>query len=213
MTRSHIAYDAIKRGGDIAVSAVALVLLSPVLAAVALLVRSNLGSPVIFRQQRPGKDGRLFTLYKFRTMREAQPGTDSASDGARLTSFGRALRATSLDELPEFLNVLKGDMSVVGPRPLLPEYLHRYNQAQARRHEVRPGITGWAQVHGRNAVGWDDRLAMDVWYVDNRSLALDVRILLKSVATVLSRRGVTAPDAATMPPFEGDSPTPDAEED
>lgn len=217
MKREHKAYDAIKRAGDVLSSALALAVLSPLLAVLALLVRLRLGSPVLFRQRRPGRDGRLFTLYKFRTMRQAAPGgsalADVASDEERLTPFGRALRASSLDELPGLVNVLKGDMSLVGPRPLLPEYLDRYNQVQARRHEVRPGMTGWAQVHGRNALAWDDRFKMDVWYVDHRSLALDLRILLMSVAAVLSRRDVIGPGAEPMPPFEGDAPTPTAEED
>jgi lipopolysaccharide/colanic/teichoic acid biosynthesis glycosyltransferase len=222
--RSHTAYDLLKRIADVVVSAVALVVLSPVFAVVALLVRIKLGSPVIFRQQRPGKDGRLFTLYKFRTMLDAAPNASVpatagaapgpvaadaavATDGARLTPFGRGLRSTSLDELPELVNVLKGDMSIVGPRPLLPEYLDRYNSEQARRHEVRPGITGWAQVNGRNAVSWDERFKMDVWYVDHRSFALDARILFMTVAAVLSREGVSAPGAETMRPFEGDAGT------
>jgi len=208
---SHRVHDAVKRIADVAASAVALVVLSPVFAVVALAVRLALGSPVIFRQQRPGKDGRIFTLYKFRTMRDAAPGSTGvetvASDAARLTPFGRRLRATSLDELPGLVNVLKGDMSVVGPRPLLPEYLDRYNEEQARRHEVRPGITGWAQVNGRNAVSWDERFKMDVWYVDHRSFALDARILLRSVSAIVSREGVSAPGGETMRPFEGDRTT------
>jgi lipopolysaccharide/colanic/teichoic acid biosynthesis glycosyltransferase len=182
-----------------------------VLLVVAILVRLKLGSPVIFRQQRPGKSGRLFTNYKFRTMRGTSVADDSvaavATDAERLTPFGRTLRSTSLDELPELWNVLRGDMSVVGPRPLLPEYLPRYNEEQARRHEVRPGITGWAQVNGRNAVSWTDRFAMDVWYVDRRSFALDARIVLKTVSAVFSREGVSDANTATMTPFD-----PEAEE-
>lgn len=211
MKRSHTAYDFVKRAADIAVSAVSLVVLSPVFAVVALLVRVSLGPPVIFRQARPGKNGRIFTLYKFRTMRDAAPGTTGveavASDAERLTPFGRGLRSTSLDELPQLFNVLKGDMSFVGPRPLLPEYLDRYNEKQARRHEVRPGITGWALVNGRNALSWDERFAMDVWYVDHRSFALDARILLRTVWSVVSREGVSAPGMDTMAPFEGDPGT------
>lgn len=206
---SHTVYDLVKRAVDLLVAAVALVVLSPVFAVVALLVRLNLGSPVIFAQRRPGKGARIFTLYKFRTMREAAEGVTGvdavASDAERSTPFGRLLRSTSLDELPQLVNVLKGDMSFVGPRPLLPEYLDRYNETQARRHEVRPGLTGWALVNGRNAVSWDDRFEMDVWYVDHRSLALDARILLRTVWSVVSREGITAPGAETMPPFEGDS--------
>jgi len=208
--RSHTVYDLLKRVADLIVSAIALVVLSPVLAVVAVLVRTKLGSPVIFRQQRPGKNGRIFTLYKFRTMRDAVPGITGAhavaSDAERLTAFGRRLRSTSLDELPELANVFKGDMSIVGPRPLLPEYLDRYNSEQARRHEVRPGITGWAQVNGRNAVSWDERFKMDVWYVDHRSFALDARILFRTIAAVVSREGVSAAGVDTMEPFQGATP-------
>ncbi len=215
MKRSHRAYDSVKRLLDVVVAAVLLVVLSPVLLVVALLVRVRLGSPVLFRQQRPGKDGKLFTLYKFRTMKppSAAPGREVpgesqgdaeavSTDAERLTRFGRALRATSLDELPELWNVLLGQMSIVGPRPLLVEYLERYNKEQARRHEVRPGITGWAQVNGRNAVDWDERLAMDVWYVDNRSLLLDLKILLMTVSTIVKREGVSAEGQATVEPFD-----------
>jgi len=209
--RSHRVYDAVKRVADVVVAALLLVVLSPVILVVAVLVRATLGSPVIFRQLRPGKDGRIFALYKFRTMRDATPGTTGveavASDPERLTPLGRALRAPSLDELPQLLNVLRGDMSIVGPRPLLPEYLDRYNEEQARRHEVRPGITGWAQANGRNAVSWDDRFKMDVWYVDHRSLTLDTRIVFKTISTIASSRGVSAPDFETMRPFQGDAGT------
>lgn len=199
----HQAYDTLKRALDLLVSAALLLVLSPILVAVALSVRIALGSPVIFRQQRPGLGGGLFTLYKFRTMRDA-PASDVdavSTDAERLTRFGRFLRASSLDELPELWNVLKGEMSLVGPRPLLVAYLGRYNTEQARRHEVRPGITGWAQVNGRNAVDWDKRLAMDVWYVDNRSLALDLRILAMTVVAVVSQRDVTGEGEATVSPF------------
>ncbi len=205
MKRSHRAFDVVKRVGDIVVSALALVLLSPLLALIAIGVLITIGSPVLFRQERPGKGGRIFTIYKFRTMRDAQGATGAAAvdtDAERLTAFGRLLRASSLDELPELVNVLKGDMSIVGPRPLLPEYLPRYNERQARRHEVRPGITGWAQVHGRNALSWEERFEMDVEYVDNRSLGLDLRILAMTVSTVFSRKGVSAEGHATMPPFD-----------
>lgn len=206
MKRSHRIYDALKRVLDLASSAVLLVILSPALAVTAVIVRVKLGSPVLFTQQRPGRDGRLFTIYKFRSMTSA-PGDAAAvdavaTDAERLTPFGRALRSTSLDELPELVNVLLGQMSVVGPRPWLPEYLGRYNERQARRHEVRPGITGWAQVHGRNALPWADRLEMDVWYVDHRSFALDARILGMTVAAVLGRRSVSADDHATSRPFD-----------
>lgn len=208
MKRSHRVYDTLKRTSDVIVAAVALVVLSPVLLLVALVVRTNLGSPVLFRQTRPGLGGRPFTLYKFRSMRTADPSpaqTDVgsvATDADRLTRTGRLLRASSLDELPELWNVLKGDMSIVGPRPLLMEYLERYNATQARRHEVRPGITGWAQVNGRNAVGWEERFEMDVHYVDHRSFLLDARILFMTVATVLSASGVSAQGHATMEPFD-----------
>jgi len=209
--RSHRVYDAAKRVLDVVGSAVLLVVLSPVLLVVAVLVRRGLGSPVIFRQPRPGRRGRLFTVYKFRTMSHAVEGLTGAgavaSDAERLTPLGRRLRSSSLDELPELYNVLKGDMSIVGPRPLLPEYLDRYNEEQARRHEVRPGITGWAQVNGRNAVSWDERFKMDVYYVDHRSFVLDTRILFRTVAAVVSRKGVSAPDSETMQPFEGDRKT------
>jgi lipopolysaccharide/colanic/teichoic acid biosynthesis glycosyltransferase len=205
--RSHTVYDLLKRVADVVVATVSLVVLSPVFAVVALLVRMNLGSPVIFRQRRPGRNSRIFTLYKFRTMRDAPPGIAGvqavASDAERLTPFGLWLRSTSIDELPELINVLRGDMSVVGPRPLLPEYLDRYNEQQSRRHEVRPGITGWAQVNGRNAVPWDERFKMDVWYVDHRSLALDARILLRSFSALTSGEGVSGEDSDTMQPFAG----------
>jgi sugar transferase EpsL len=205
--RSHTVFDATKRLVDLVVSAVALVVLSPVLLVVAILVRAKLGSPVIFRQQRPGKGGRLFTVYKFRTMRDPAPGSTGAdavtTDAERLTPFGRTLRSTSLDELPELANVFLGQMSIVGPRPLLPEYLDRYNEEQARRHEVRPGITGWAQVNGRNALSWDERFKLDVYYVDHRSFAFDARILFKTISAVVSRQGVSAPGSETMQPFQG----------
>lgn len=197
------AYDLLKRVLDVLVSALLLLVLSPVLLGTALAVRVALGSPALFRQQRPGLGGTLFTLYKFRSMRDAA-ATDVAavvSDAERLSPFGRFLRASSLDELPELWNVLRGDMSLVGPRPLLVAYLERYNAEQARRHDVRPGITGWAQVNGRNALDWETRLALDVWYVDNRSLALDLKILAKTVTAVLSRRGVSADGEATVAPF------------
>lgn len=176
----------------------------PVLVIVAWLVRWRLGSPILFCQDRPGKDGKLFRLMKFRTMTDAR-GLDGVllPDADRLTPFGKWLRASSLDELPELLNILKGEMSLVGPRPLLPQYLPLYTAEQARRHEVRPGITGWAQVHGRNTVDWPERFAMDVWYVDHRSLWLDVRILWKTVWKVLRRDGISAEGEATMPYFEG----------
>lgn len=206
MKHSHRAYDAVKRAGDLLVAALLLVVLSPILAVVALIVRVRLGAPVLFMQQRPGRNGRPFTMVKFRSMAEAPHGASDteavATDAARLTRFGRFLRASSLDELPSLVNVLVGQMSLVGPRPLLVEYLDRYTPEQARRHEVRPGITGWAQVHGRNAVPWEERLTMDVWYVDNRSLPLDLRILGMTFAGVIRRTGVSAGNHATMEPFD-----------
>ncbi|MGP9820430.1 sugar transferase [Salinarimonas sp. NSM] len=193
-----------KRALDVILAGTALILLAPVIAVVAVLVRRKLGSPVLFVQERPGLGGRPFRMLKFRTMRDALDASGAPlPDAERLTGFGRALRATSLDELPELWNVLKGDMSLVGPRPLLMEYLPLYTPEQARRHEVRPGLTGWAQVNGRNAVGWEERFAMDVWYVDNASLALDLKILLMTVRKVLVREGISAQGEATMGKFRG----------
>ncbi|OIN98799.1 MAG: hypothetical protein AUJ49_12690 [Desulfovibrionaceae bacterium CG1_02_65_16] len=187
-----------KRVFDLALTLPGFVVLSPLMLVTALCVRLALGPGVLFRQRRPGLHGRPFTMLKFRTMRNGpQP------DAERLTPFGRFLRAASLDELPELFNVLAGDMSLVGPRPLLMQYLPRYAKEQARRHEVLPGITGWAQVNGRNASTWEERFALDVWYVDNRSLALDARILARTVAAVLRRKGINAPGSATMPEFLG----------
>lgn len=194
----------LKRAFDILVAGFLLVALSPVLVILGLMVRVRLGSPVLFTQNRPGRAGQLFLLYKFRTMTEVKDASGSmASDSERMTAFGAFLRATSADELPELWNVLKGDMSLVGPRPLLVEYLHRYSSEQARRHEVRPGITGLAQVSGRNDLTWEHRLALDVWYVDNQSLWLDFKILWVSVWKVLLREGVSSPGHVTMPEFTG----------
>ncbi|WP_274572451.1 sugar transferase [Neisseria leonii] len=193
-----------KRLTDIAVSATALVLLAPLFAVLAWQIRRRLGAPVLFRQLRPGLHGRLFTLYKFRTMRdETYADGRPLSDAERLTPFGRRLRASSLDELPELWNVLKGDMSLVGPRPLLPEYLPLYSPEQARRHLMRPGITGWAQVNGRNALSWPQKFRLDVWYIDHFSYRLDLKILLLTVKTVWRRDGISAEGNATMPPFTG----------
>jgi lipopolysaccharide/colanic/teichoic acid biosynthesis glycosyltransferase len=196
----------VKRALDVMVSLVGLIVLSPILLLVALLVRLLLGTPVIFAQDRPGLGGRIFRLYKFRTMTDAR-GADGAllPDSDRLTSFGRFLRSASVDELPELWNVLKGDMSLVGPRPLLGEYLDRYTPRQARRHEVRPGITGLAQVSGRNELSWDERFELDVWYVDNRSLWLDMKILTMTVWKVIRREGISSHGHATMPVFESGS--------
>lgn len=196
-----------KRCFDILVSAAGVILLSPVLAILAVLVRFSLGSPVLFRQVRPGLHGRPFTMVKFRTMRDAIDAHGRAlPDAERLTRFGSFLRSTSLDELPELWNVLKGDMSLVGPRPLLMEYLPLYSPEQARRHEVRPGITGWAQVNGRNALSWDEKFVMDVWYVDHQSFWLDMRILLMTVISVFRRDGISQPGHATMEVFRGSRP-------
>lgn len=199
------AYDVVKRGLDVLVAAAALILLSPVIVATAILVAANLGRPVLFTQPRPGRHGRIFTLYKFRSMRAVEPARGRVSDADRLTPFGARLRATSLDELPSLWNVLRGDMSIVGPRPLLIEYLERYTPEQARRHEVRPGITGLAQVTGRNAVTWEERFAQDVRYVDRRSVGLDLRIVVATVGAVWRREGITAEGHATMAKFGGDA--------
>lgn len=189
---------------DILVAGVLLVLLSPMLLVIALLIRWQMGAPVFFRQVRPGLQGAPFEMIKFRTMRDAVDGQGNPlPDAERLTRLGRFLRATSLDELPELWNVLKGDMSLVGPRPLLMEYLPLYTPEQARRHEVRPGITGWAQVNGRNAISWEEKFALDVWYVDNHSLWLDLKILWLTLLKVLRREGISAAGEATMPKFTG----------
>ena len=184
---------------DLLIAGLAAVVLSPVFALIAVVVRWRLGRPFLFGHERAGRNGAPFTLRKFRTMSDDR-GPDGAllADEARLTGFGRRLRASSLDELPELWNVIRGEMALVGPRPLPTSYLDRYTPEEARRHEVRPGITGWAQVNGRNAVSWEERLAMDVWYVDNKSLRLDIKILLLTVRAVLSRHGVSAEGHATM---------------
>lgn len=193
-----------KRLIDILVSSFAVVLLSPVIASVALLVRWRLGSPVIFRQVRPGKEAKPFEMLKFRTMTDARR-LDGAllSDAERLTPFGRFLRSTSLDELPELWNVLRGEMSLVGPRPLLMEYLPLYSTEQARRHEVPPGLTGWAQINGRNAISWPEKFALDVWYVENQSVWLDIKILFLTVVKVIRRDGVTSEQSVSVERFMG----------
>ena len=207
VARQRHGSDRARRVIDILASGIGLTVLSPVLALTALLVRLRLGGPVLFRQQRPGRYGRPFTMYKFRTMLES---TDAQGrflpDAERLTPFGRLLRSSSLDELPELYNVLRGDMSLVGPRPLLMEYLAHYSPEQARRHDVRPGITGWAQVNGRNAISWEQKFALDVWYVDHRSLSLDLNILWMTLRKVLIRDGISAAGEATMPKFQGSPP-------
>lgn len=198
-------YDAIKRGLDIVGASAGLVLLSPVIGVIALLVRAKLGAPVLFTQNRPGLNGQIFTIYKFRSMRDVDEATGLIEDADRLTTFGKALRSTSLDELPSLVNVLKGDMSIVGPRPLLVEYLGYYSAEQARRHEVRPGITGHAQVSGRNSISWDEKFNLDVDYVDSRSFIIDLKIVLMTISTVLTRRGINHVDHVTMTKF-GDNP-------
>lgn len=206
-----MAHGPVKRAIDIIATTLGLVILSPLLLVLALLVAARLGTPVLFVQDRPGLGGRIFRLHKFRTMTNARGADEQLlSDAERLTPFGRFLRSTSLDELPELWNVLKGDMSLVGPRPLLVEYLERYTPEQARRHEVRPGITGLAQVSGRNELSWDERFAMDVWYVDNHTVMLDLKILAMTIWKVLRRTGVSSPGHATMPVFTG-SPGEDGE--
>jgi len=198
--------QAIKRVVDIVGASVGIILLAPVMLAVALLVLLTMGRPVLFRQQRPGLRGKPFTLYKFRTMRDARTASgELLPDDLRLTTFGKWLRSTSLDELPELFNVLKGEMSLVGPRPLLMEYLPRYSPEQARRHEVKPGITGWAQVNGRNALTWEEKFRMDVWYVDHWNLWLDMKIVLLTIWKVLKREGINAEGCATMPVFTGNT--------
>lgn len=195
-----------KRLFDIVVAFTALVLLSPLMLLVALAIRVKLGSPVLFVQERPGLGGRIFRLVKFRTMLDSRDAEGRPlADAERLTPFGQMLRSTSLDELPELWNVLKGEMSLVGPRPLLVQYLPLYSPFQARRHEVRPGITGWAQVSGRNALTWPEKFALDVWYVDNLSFAVDMKILWRTVSSVLSRHGISAEGEATMTFFKGES--------
>ena len=193
-----------KRATDIFLALCAVLLLAPLALLLAMLVSFFLGRPVLFKQQRPGLHGRPFTLYKFRTMSDVSLASGQLlSDADRLTRFGRWLRATSLDELPELWNVIKGDMSLVGPRPLLLEYLPLYSTEQARRHEVRPGLTGWAQVNGRNALDWETRLALDVWYVDHHSFWLDLKILAMTIGTVLKATGIHQPGRATMDKFRG----------
>lgn len=194
----------LKRAFDILATASGLFLLSPMLLVLALLVWHLHGRPVLFAQRRPGRCGRPFRIYKFRTMtQERDPQGNLLPDAQRLTRFGRFLRSTSLDELPELLNVLRGDMSLVGPRPLLMEYLPRYTPEQARRHEVRPGVTGWAQVNGRNAISWEEKFRLDVWYVDHQSLGLDLKILALTVVQVFQRKDISAAGHATMPEFTG----------
>jgi sugar transferase EpsL len=194
----------LKRAIDVAGALTGLICLSPVIAVTALAIRITMGGPVFFRQARPGLGGRPFTMIKFRTMANAHDASGRPlPDGQRLTRTGRLLRSTSLDELPELWNVLVGDMSLVGPRPLLTAYLDRYSPEQARRHDVKPGVTGWAQINGRNAISWDEKFDLDLWYVDHRSTWLDLRILFATVRQVIWRKGINSAEAATMPEFTG----------
>ena len=193
-----------KRLFDFLASLIALILLSPVIALVAWKIRKNLGSPVLFRQTRPGLNGKPFEMVKFRSMKDAVDAKGNPlPDDERMTPFGDKLRSSSLDELPGLWNVLKGDMSLVGPRPLLVQYLPLYNKEQARRHDVRPGITGWAQINGRNAISWEEKFELDVWYVDNRSLWLDIKILFLTVKKVCVKEGISADGHVTIEPFAG----------
>jgi len=196
-----------KRMLDIIGAVVGLVMLSPVIAIVVVMIRRRMGAPVLFGQIRPGRHRKPFQMVKFRTMRDAiDANGNPLPDSERLTRFGRFLRSSSLDELPELWNVLKGDMSLVGPRPLLMEYLPLYSPEQARRHEVRPGVTGWAQINGRNAISWEEKFELDVWYVDNRNLWLDLKIILLTIRKVLKRDGISAAGEATMSKFTGNRP-------
>jgi sugar transferase EpsL len=193
-----------KRIFDLVLAILVLVVFAPLLALLAICVRLRIGSPVLFCQERPGFHGEPFTLLKFRTMTTScDAGGNLLPDAERLTGFGRFLRSTSLDELPEFINVLRGEMSLVGPRPLLMQYLPRYTPEQARRHDVKPGITGWSQVNGRNDITWEEKFAFDVWYVEHQSLALDARILLRTIWRVLTREGIASSGHATAPEFLG----------
>ena len=194
-----------KRLMDIIGSALGLILLAPVIAILCVLIKRRLGAPVLFRQTRPGKDGVPFVMIKFRSMKDANaPDGTPLPDDQRMTPFGVKLRSTSLDELPELWNVFKGDMSLVGPRPLLMEYLPLYSERQARRHELRPGVTGWAQVNGRNAIGWPEKLNLDIWYVENRTLWLDIKMIALTFKKVLKRSDISAAGETTMPKFTGE---------
>ncbi len=194
----------LKRILDILGAGLGLLLLSPVLVVLTIMIRRQMGAPVLFRQIRPGRDGKPFQMIKFRTMRDAVDADgNQLPDSERMTRLGRFLRSSSLDELPELLNVLKGEMSLVGPRPLLMEYLPLYSPEQARRHEARPGVSGWAQVNGRNAISWDEKFALDVWYVDNRTIWLDLKIIWLTIRKVVKREGISAAGEATMSKFTG----------
>jgi lipopolysaccharide/colanic/teichoic acid biosynthesis glycosyltransferase len=204
MKNSDPFYPFLKRVLDLVVSITAIFVLSPLLLTIAFLVRFNLGKPILFSQERPGLRGTPFTMIKFRTMRhETNAEGILLDDSQRLTKFGKLLRSTSLDELPELWNILKGDMSLVGPRPLLMQYLPLYSPLQARRHEVKPGITGWAQINGRNMLSWKEKFDLDIWYVNNRNIYLDLKIISKTFWKVISRSDISSDQHATMPPFEG----------
>lgn len=204
MKKQHKFYSKIKRILDFIISLIALIVFSPIMIIVAILVYVKLGSPIIFKQDRPGKDGKVFKMYKFRTMLDSYNKFGEAlPDEERLTTFGKILRSTSLDELPELINVIRGDMSLVGPRPLLVEYLELYSEEQNRRHDVRPGITGWAQVNGRNSISWDEKLNLDVEYVDNLSFILDIKILFLTVYKVFKRDGINQDGNVTIEKFTG----------
>lgn len=207
MRRSTNAFDRSKRVADVCVAAVALILLSPLLGILALTIRWRLGAPVLFTQQRPGHEGKLFTLIKFRTMLNPDPARGIVENKDRMTRFGSILRASSLDELPSLWNILRGNMSLVGPRPLLPEYLPLYTSDEARRHEVRPGLTGLAQVSGRNALKWEDRFRLDVFYVDNRSWKLDLRVIGMTIRKVIAREGISSEGHSVGAPFQRLSPS------
>jgi sugar transferase EpsL len=198
-----------KRALDLFISVAALIALAPILLLIAILARLKLGSPVLFCQHRPGLRGQPFTVCKFRTMTETRNESGNLlADSERLTPFGEFMRNTSIDELPEFINVLKGDMSLVGPRPLLMQYLDRYTPEQARRHEVKPGITGWAQVNGRNAITWEDKFKLDVWYVDNASLWLDLKIIYMTIWKIIKRKGISQPGHVTAEEYKGATDNP-----
>jgi sugar transferase EpsL len=204
MRSCRLAFPLVKRITDLLAALLALALLSPLLLAIAFLVRWRLGSPVLFRQQRPGYRARPFWLLKFRTMNNLRDTSGALlPDASRLTPFGRWLRATSIDELPELINIVRGEMSFIGPRPLLMQYLPLYSTEQARRHDVRPGLSGWAQINGRNALSWEEKFCLDVWYVDHQSPWLDLRILLITIWKVIRREGISAADDVTMAPFKG----------
>ncbi len=194
----------IKRALDFLLALVAIIVLSPIMLIVAILVRTKLGSPVLFKQQRPGKNEKIFNMYKFRTMTDQKDENGNLlPDEVRLTEFGKTLRSTSLDELPELFNIIKGDMSIVGPRPLLVRYLPLYNERQRHRHDVRPGFTGLAQVNGRNSISWEEKFEWDVRYVENITFFGDIKIILKTVKTVLTHEGISSASSVTMEPFEG----------